>query len=348
VSGVERGGDGGDGSAARADQACGRKGVVIGLLGPTGVGKTNVAVEIALRLGIGIISCDSMQVYSGFPVLTNQPAAKDLDKVRHELIGIIDPGRSFSAAEYAELARPLIKADLAERGVALVVGGTGLYMRGALAPLAVAPAANLELRRQLESRAEVEGAAVLHSELAQRDPAAAQAIDPRNVRRVIRALEVINRTGSAWSGRNDLWRPRYFHRTLLIGLSIEREELYRRIDTRARLIVEGEGLEEVRRYRLAKSAAQAAGSPAACPIGIEAAIGYAEIGRCLDGLQSLEETVDQVATATRRYARRQLTWLRKLDDLVRIDVQATNPAEVAQTILELVTTGEHVKEPQST
>lgn len=314
------------------------RGMVVGILGPTGVGKTAVATALARRLGAAVISCDSMQVYRGFPVLTNQPTEAERHGVRHELVGFVDPSTDFSAAEYAALARPAIEKEMERCGVALVVGGTGLYMRAAVAPLAVSPAADRRLRDELESRAAAEGPAALHAELAHLDPAAAEAIDPRNVRRVVRALEVVMRTGTAWSGRGDLWRPRYYHHTLLVGLTGERRELYRRIDARARLIVEGGALEEVRRDRDRRP-------PAATPTGIATAIGYGEIARHLEGTQSLEETVAQIAAATRRYARRQLTWLRKMSDLVIIDVQDRGPDDVASSIVALMSSGDHVSKP---
>jgi tRNA dimethylallyltransferase len=284
-----------------------------------------------------------MQVYRGFPVLTNQPTQEERDGVVHELIDVVDPTTEFSAAEYASLVRPLIDSDVARHGTALVVGGTGLYMRAALAPLAVSPAADPELRRSLEARAAAEGPAALHRELAERDPVAAAAIDPRNQRRVLRALEVVIRTGSTWSGREDLWRPRYFHHTLLTALTLDRKELCERIDARARQIAEGGAVEEVRRFLEAGARDSRGGS---ARTGVETAIGFAEIERYLDGLQTLDETVEQIATATRRYARRQVTWLRKLSDLVMIDVHERKPGDVVEEILALVSSGEHIKEPQ--
>jgi tRNA dimethylallyltransferase len=313
-------------------------GLVVGVLGPTGVGKTAVATALARHLGSAVVSCDSMQVYRGFSVLTNQPTAAECEAVRHEMVGVVEASAEFSAAEYASLARPLIEANLDRCGTALVVGGTGLYMRAALAPLLVAPAPDLAVRAELEARAAAEGPAALHQDLARLDEAAAAAIDPRNVRRVVRALEVVLRTGAAWSGREDLWRPRYFHRTLLVGLTLDRAELYRRIDARARLIAEGGAVEEVRRWREATL-------PAGVRTGITTAIGFAEIERLLDGSQSLDETVEQIAAATRRYARRQLTWLRKMSDLVIIDLHDLGPEDAAQRILALASSGEHVKEP---
>ena len=326
-------------------------GTVIGIIGPTGVGKTAVAMDVAVALGTRVISCDSMQVYRGFPVLTNQPTATEMQIVRHELVGIVDPGQRFSAGEYAARARPLVEADLAQHGWALVVGGTGLYLRAALAPLSMAPAADPAVRRALEDRVAAEGSASLHAELSRRDPAAAAAIGPHNSRRLIRALEVIAVTGSPWSGRDDLWEPTYYRPTLLVALTLERAELYRRIDARAARIVTEGAVDEVRRYLRSASSTGAGGAAdeaasAAAPAGIESAIGFREIRRHLEGEQSLEETISQVAAATRRYARRQSTWLRKLRDAIIIDVRDREPSAVADEILALALSGEHTKEPR--
>jgi tRNA dimethylallyltransferase len=337
-------------------------GLVIGLLGPTGVGKTAVGMELARRLADRaaagqaaarsalqsmssptgrVISCDSMQVYRGFPALTNQPSPEETRAIAHALVGVVDPSQEFSAVEYADRARPLIAEDVASQGWALLVGGTGLYMRAALAPLAAAAAGDLELRAGLEARAATEGPAVLHAELARLDPAAARAIDARNTRRVVRALEVVTLSGEAWSGRNDLWAPAYYHPTLVVGLVVQREELYRRIDARAACIVDEGAVEEVRRFR------QDQGLEGSRPGsgGIRSAIGYPEICRFLDGQQTRDETVAQVAGATRRYARRQLTWLRKLGDAVIIDVHERSPGEIAEEVLALALSGEHTKGP---
>ncbi len=383
-----------------------RPALVIGLLGPTGVGKTVVALEVARRLseawparatsvacpgqaaaadrdrveaagdihtavtgdapialtGDGqtapagdalaalaggeaaarrgrIISCDSMQVYRDFPVLTNQPAVDENEAIGHALVGFVEPAEEFSVAQYSALVRPLIDEDLSARGWALLAGGTGLYMRAALAPLAVAPGGDAELRARLAARAASEGIDVLHAELASLDPEAAAKIDRRNRRRVIRALEAISVSGRRWSGRGDLWTPDYYHPTLLVGLVTERTELSRRIDLRAVEMLRQGAVEEVRRFREVRGFDDTRpGGP-----GVRSAIGYPEICRLLDGEQTLEETVAQVAAATRRYARRQLTWLRKLEDAVIIDAQDRDSGDVAEEILGLALSGDRTR-----
>jgi tRNA dimethylallyltransferase len=301
---------------------------VIGLLGPTGVGKTAVAAELARLLGTVVISCDSMQIYRGFPVLTNQPSAGEREVALHELIDCVDPWSPLSAAEYAALALPLVERELARAGWAVLAGGTGLYLRAALAPLAVGAPREPALRTMLEERAAAEGAGALHTELARLDPEAARAIDPRNVRRVVRALEAVRSGGRRWSGRDDLWNPVYHHPTLLIGLCLDRTELYRHIDVRAAQIVDGGAVEEVRGFR------QDRGWERTLPggEGIRSAIGYPEICRLLAEERGRLETVDDIAGATRRYARRQLTWLRKLEGAVMMDVSGRDALGLAREI----------------
>jgi tRNA dimethylallyltransferase len=297
------------------------------------VGKTAVAVAIARLLGVRVISCDSMQIYRGFPVLTNQPSREERAQVEHALLGFVDPVGSFSAAEYAESARPLIAGEAEQKGAALVAGGTGLYLRAALAPLAVAPG-DPEVRAWLEERAAAGGAGALHAELAALDPAAAGAIDPRNVRRVVRALEAVIAGGVEWSGRADLWSPQYDRPTLIATLSLDRSQLYDRIDARSRRIVDEGAVEEVLRFREERGReATVPGGP-----GIRSAIGYREIWACIEGELTRDETAEQIAAATRRYARRQLTWLRKLKDAVIIDVQDRDPEELARAILDVADT----------
>ncbi len=308
-------------------------GKVIGILGPTGVGKTAVAAHVAKLLGTRVISCDSMQLYRDFPVLTNQPTLAETGGVEHALVACLDPGTHCTAAAYAELARPLIAADLRERGAAVVAGGTGLYVRAALAPLAVAPRDD-DLRCRLEQRLAERGLADLFEELVRRDPEAARAVDPNNPRRVVRALEAVL-CGRHWSGRNDLWDPAYYHPTVIFALSLERDELYRRLEVRTRRMLETGAIEEVRRFH------EAVGRERALPggPGIRSAIGYREIWRYLEGEASFEDTVAQMTVATRRYVRRQVTWLRKVKGAVIIDLQRMEPEEAARKIVDLVWAG---------
>jgi tRNA dimethylallyltransferase len=317
-------------------------GAVVAIFGPTAVGKTPVAARVAHTLGVRVVSCDSMQIYRGFPVLTNQPSASvGGATVRHELVGVAAPEEEWTAAQYAERAQALIDEDLARSGWAVISGGTGLYLRAALAPLEMAKPGDPALRAELEELAEREGPYRLHERLAAADPAAAAGIHPHNVRRVVRALEVAAAaSGQTWSGRTDLWAPSYRHATLLVGLVAERRLLYERVDRRAWEMVRGGAVEEVRRYRdeaLCDRGAVADAEPGlrrGSGRGIERAIGYSEISQHLDGYQSLDEVSAQLAAATRRYVRRQLTWMRKLEDAVIMDVSESDVETTASSIVE--------------
>ena len=364
-------------------------GCVIAVFGPTGVGKTPVAVELAALLGTHVISCDSLQVYRGLPVLTNQPSEAELARAPHELVAIADPAEEWSADRYAQVAVPALERNLKEHGRALMVGGTGLYMRAALAPLDTAPPVPPALRAALELRAAREGLPALHAELARLDPEAAAAIDPRNARRVLRALGVITAAREAqeplgqgaeaegptaarlpgqdpqarrWSGRSDLWHPHYRHPTVLVGLTRGRAELYERINLRTqRMLAEGaiEEVEALLRERGAtecrepaapsplqrpyaapppphrRSAAAAPPPDPALMRGIGKAIGFRLIVDYLYAKLGRDELEERLAAGTHAYARRQLTWMRKMDGIVIMDAGATKPEAMAAEIVAL-------------
>ncbi len=292
-----------------------------------------MAIRVACALGVRVISCDSMQLYRGLPVLTNQPSPEERALVEHALVGVADPDEEWTAATYAGHATAAVDADIARCGWALIVGGTGLYLRAALAPLAIPSGHDPILRARLEERAAGEGPDVLYEELRVLDPVAASRIHPHNVRRVVRALEVTIATGpQAWSGRDDLWRPAYRHPTTIIGLSMERSLLYERIDARALQMIGGGGVDEVAADRTRRSRTPGAESYGGAR-GVCKAIGYAEISAYLDGDATREQTVDRLAAATRRYARRQLTWMRKVPDAVIIDASSRAAADIAADVL---------------
>mgnify|MGYP000897191931 CR=1 FL=1 len=310
--------------------------MVVGVLGPTGVGKTAVGVELAAMLGTRVISCDSLQIYRGLPILTNQPSGAERCGVRHEMVGIAEPLEEWSAAQYARAVRPLIEQDLETGGAALLVGGTGLYMRAAVAPLAAPPPAPRVLQQELEARAAIEGPAALHAELSRLDPAAAAAIDPRNVRRLVRALAVVKTSVSVegdevrWSGRSDLWDPIYYHHTMLVGLTLPRTELYARINLRTQHMLQQGAVAEV--AAILEQHGRTEEGRRALERGIGKAIGFRLLAAHLEGEMSLEEVEEKLSAATRAYARRQLTWMRKMPGVVIMDVSGREPGDVAAEI----------------
>jgi len=269
-----------------------------------------------------------MQVYEGFSVLTNQPWRQEDRPDLHELVGFLDPGSAISAGEYAVLATPLVERSVRESGSALLVGGSGLYMRATLAPLALHGPGDPGLRETLEDRAKAEGPEALHRELSHVDAEAAASIDARNVRRVVRALETILTHKGVWSGRGDLWSPEYYRPTLTVGLRMDGELLASRIMERTKRMLSEGAVQEVAQFRRKYGEARTEpGLP-----GIRSAIGYGEIVAHLGGEIDLHEAMGRMAGATRRYARRQSTWLRKVKDAVMIETKGREPAQIAREI----------------
>jgi tRNA dimethylallyltransferase len=276
------------------------------IVGPTASGKSALALRLAEAAGGAIVSADSQQVYRGMDVGTAKPTAAERTRVAHHLIDVCAPDDEMTAARFLALADRAI-GDLAAAGTPVVVaGGTMLYVRVLLAGLAGAPPGDPVVRARLQAEARAPGGlAALRRRLAEVDPAAAARIEPRDERRTIRALEVLELSGetqSAWHERTD-WRriaPRYDAR--VVGLSPpDRDELYRRIDARVLHMMEAGLLAEVASLR-------AAGFRP--PLRSQQAIGYAELHRHLDGDLDLGDAVALIQRNSRRYARRQLAWYR--------------------------------------
>ncbi len=270
------------------------------IVGPTAVGKTEVSVEVARRVGGEIVSADSMQVYCGMDIGTAKPTSPERRGVPHHLIDLFAPDHPFSVAEFQSLARRAIE-DIAGRGrLPMLVGGTGLYVQAVTEDFHFSPLeGDADLRRKLAALAEVEGPDALHSRLRKADPAAAERIHAHDRRRVVRALEVCLLTGHpvalerGSAGAYDL---------LPVGLEIERPALYRRIDARVEAMIDAGWLREVRELL------EAGYGPELYAM---QALGYRELISHLRGEVALGEAVALIQRNTRRYAKRQLTWFRR-------------------------------------
>jgi tRNA dimethylallyltransferase len=273
------------------------------ILGPTAVGKSVCAFELAQRFGLEIINADSMQVYRGMDIGSAKPSPYERDLVTHHLIDIRNPDEEFSAAQFREEAHNIIVSLFQQGKQALVVGGTGLYIRALTRGLFPAPPADQSLREELKKKEEREGKGYLHRELEKVDPEAALRIHPNDTFRTIRALEIFYLTGTAISQQhqNHQFKECLFH-LLKIGLQRDRETIYHRIEERVDTMLSSGLLEEVKRL-LKKGYA-----PTIKPFH---SLGYKQILGYLQGATSLEEATQVIKRNTKHYAKRQLTWFRK-------------------------------------
>jgi len=293
---------------------------IIALFGPTGVGKTAVAIELARLLRTRgedpvAVSADALQVYAGLETLTGAATVAEQAQLEHRLLSFLPLDASFSVGEYSQLAHAQIDELLGQMRRPIVVGGTGLYLRAALTELDLRPAPPEGLRERLTGELERVGPQVLHARLAERAPWAAQTIEPNDRQRVVRALELLE-LGELEppEGPSQLWSEELRHPTLLAGLTMDREALYEAIDRRVEEMVASGAREEVMR-----AAAAGVSQTAAKALGFE---------------DLLAGDVEGMKRRTRNYARRQLTWMRKLAGVEMIDVTGREPVSVAGEILD--------------
>lgn len=294
---------------------------IIFLVGPTAAGKTGLALDIAAGTGARIISCDSMQIYRGMGILTSTPSPAQLKRVRHYLIGGIDPAKDFNVSLYRSRAMRALGAILRGGRMPLFVGGSGLYMSvmvdGIFRARTEDPAVRLKLAREAAAR----GSGFLHERLAVVDPVSASRIHPNDVKRMIRALEVFTVSGKPISllqpRREGLWGK---YDVRIFALTLPREELYRRIDERVEAMFAQGLVDEVRRLGRRRL-----GKTASCAIGLREVNGY------LEGACSLGEAKALMKRNTRQYAKRQMTWFRKDKRIVWVD--GSSPAKALRAIL---------------
>ncbi len=299
---------------------------VIALFGPTGIGKTAVAIALADRLrDLGespiAVSADALQVYQGLETLTGAATPAQRAGLEHRLISFLPVQATFSAGQYAELAHAEIDQLLEAGQRPIVVGGTGLYLRAALGELSLRPAPAEGIRERWLAELERRGPAALHGVLAQRAPWAAAEIAPGDRQRIVRALELLD-LGELEppEEESELWSAAVRVPTLLVGLTSAREHLYARIDGRVHEMVAAGAREEVRRAHLAGASVTA-----------RKALGFEEL---------LVGDIEAMQRRTRNYARRQLTWMRKLAGVTVLDTTEMAPTVVAEMILALWLAGD--------
>lgn len=299
---------------------------VIVILGPTATGKSTLGIAVAEAVDGEIVNADALQAYRGLDLGTAKPTAEERARVPHHLVDVLDPEERYSAGEFTRRARRAIAEIRARDHRPIVVGGSGLYLRALLEGISPVPPGDPAVRHRLRERVEREGLPALYAELRARDPQTAERLPPGDTQRILRALEVAEVSGtplSVWIGR----RP-YGAKPLpavRIGLTLPRSLLYDAIARRvARMLDEG-WVGEVERLL-------AEGLDPAAPA--FQAIGYREIARHLAGEWSLDRAVEETVRATRRYAKRQLTWFRKERDIMWQDARDVerDPGSVLELI----------------
>ena len=283
---------------------------ILVLVGPTGVGKSDVALHAAMRLSGEIVSADSRLLYRLMDIGTAKPDAAMRQAVPHHLVDVADPDRQYTSKDYEREARKVVGDILGRGHLPVVVGGTGLYVRALLEGIFDGPAADRALRENLRETARLKGKEFLWKKLAEVDPDKARSIAPQNLSRVIRALEVFDLTGRPMTVLEKGTAPMGVA-SVKIGLMRDRKDLYRLIEQRVDRMIESGLVDEVKRL----VAVGYAGSPV-----VRNSLGYREVLRHLEGSLSLEDAIDLIKKNTRHFAKRQITWFAKDKGIIWLDV----------------------------
>lgn len=297
------------------------------IAGPTATGKSELAADVATRVGGEIVSADAFQVYEGFDVLAGKPDSHTLGKVPHHLIGTVPVSDEMSVAKFRVLAVPII-ADIASRGrPALVVGGSGLYIKGLTHGLLDGPAADAQLRQELNEL----GIEELRSRLTSVDPEAVQVLDMKNRRRIVRAIEICLAHRQPLATQRTQWKAGIggsptSENTSGLFVFRDREELYQRINKRVEAMLKNGAIDEVRD----------SGEVSAT---VEQMIGVKDIREYLAGGLSLAECITKIQQSTRHYAKRQLTWFRRQTNLVPLNLSLLSHNEAVESILRRLSPG---------
>ncbi len=280
---------------------------LIAVVGPTASGKTALAIEIAKKLSGEVISADSMQIYEGMDIGTAKPKASERCGVPHHMIDIVKPSTRFSVADFVKMARECIDDCHRRKVVPILAGGTGLYVDSVLNNIEFGEfGEDPSFREEMQRLATKEGNVAVHQILLEKDKKAAEKIHPNNLRRVIRALEVCHITGKTFTVVNEESRRESVYDALILGIEVDREVLYERIDRRVDIMMEEGLIDEVKvlwKSGLSKDTTAMQ------------AIGYKEIVEYLDGKTELCQAVEKIKQESRRYAKRQLTWFRRNSDI---------------------------------
>lgn len=283
---------------------------IIAVVGPTASGKTTFAVEIAKRFEGEVISMDSMQIYKRFCIGTAKPSPEEMQGIKHHMIDVVEPDEPFNANDYAGIARRMVN-DIYLRGkMPVLCGGTGLYLNSLLYSYNMSEASfDDSLRKQLYDDAEKYGADFLYAKLQKVDPASAEQIHPNNVKRVVRALEIYMLTGKPKSEQVTAERESVFD-ALIFGMEWDRDILYDRINRRVDVMLEN-GLEKEVRELVSAGVLKLRGDTSQ----VGQAIGYKEMLEYIDGKISYDDAVEKIKMNSRRYAKRQITWFKRTENI---------------------------------
>lgn len=297
------------------------------LLGPTGVGKTDISTKLAQKMpDIEIISADSMQIYKYMDIGTAKPNKRILKAIKHHMIDIVEPSENFDVIQYSKLATKII-LDVFKRGkIPILMGGSGLYISSIINPLFIGPAKDIEYRETLEEDAKMHGKEYLYDKLSKIDPVSASKIEPNDLRRIIRALEVYKSTGKTISylQKKALTEdPKFKYH--IIGLKRDRENLYQRINLRVDKMFKDGFIEEVKMLRNMGYKED---------LNSMQGLGYKQIIKHLNGvLPTKEEAIDLIKIETRHYAKRQMTWFNnKIENIQWIGLDKNSENEVISKI----------------
>lgn len=298
---------------------------LIAIVGPTAVGKTEISIKLAERIGAEIISADSRQVYRFMDIGTAKPSPEERRRIAHHMIDVVNPNEEYTVADYKSGAEIAINLVIRKGKIPILTGGSGLYVRAVIDGIFSGPGSNPDIRKGLEAQAEKSGLTSLYDRLRQVDPAASSRIHPGDKRRIVRALEIYEITGRPISVLQEEGKEKNTDfNPIMIGLNRSREELYGRIDKRVEKIFQQGFVEEVKTL-LEKGYGKNL-------ISMEA-LGYREVVQFLEGKTDIEQTKSKIKLDTHHYARRQLTWFRKDKRITWFDLQnEEKPDKTVETI----------------
>ena len=285
---------------------------IVCIVGPTASGKTAYAVKLAKERNGEVVSCDSMQIYKGMDIGTAKPTPEEMQGVVHHMLDFVDPRENYSVASFVKDARSCIDDILSRNKLPVLCGGTGLYIDSIINQIEFGCEEHDEgYRNELAEFSAKYGNDALHDKLKEKDPAAAEKIHPNNVKRVIRALEIIKNTGMTKTAADGIAKKEQLYDAEIIGLFMDRERLYERINKRVDIMMQSGLLDETKKLL-------GLGVPRTSTA--MQAIGYKELLLYLDGNLTLDEAVEKIKQESRRYAKRQMTWFRRNTEINWIEV----------------------------